>query len=471
MTLLHLPTRREMLVGTGSLFAWAHTPKLARAEGRDPRVLVIVLRGALDGLGMVAPVGDPDWVSLRGDRALVLDGKPAALPLDSFFALNPAMPNLHRLYQAQQAIIVHAAATPYRERSHFDGQDVLESGLSKPGTTDSGWLNRALSSLAADGRVDPQGSRAFAVGPVTPLVVRGTAPIMSWAPQRLLPASDDTQMRLLDLYRHTDAKLARAFEGRRDLASLARTGGIETMPLREGEAGPPGIGRIREYVGNVASTAAKYLAQPNGPRVGAASFVGWDTHINEGAAGGQLAALLGALDEAIAAIEKTMAGAWSETVIAVVTEFGRTARINGTDGTDHGTATVAVLAGGALKGGRVIADWPGLRPADLHEGRDLKPTIAGHLNVDQAKLRNIARDPRVALSIEGTEIQQPGLKQYLVVHGRARVVEGGAAELLQRLAHVYLGPDVTFPPMSDPPPGRVLHITVERIGGVGPWSA
>ena len=396
MALLHLPTRREMLVGTGSLFAWAHTPKLARAEGRDPRVLVIVLRGALDGLGMVAPVGDPDWVSLRGDRALVLDGKPAALPLDSFFALNPAMPNLHRLYQAQQAIIVHAAATPYRERSHFDGQDVLESGLAKPGATDSGWLNRALSSLAADGRVDPQGSRAFAVGPVTPLVVRGTAPIMSWSPQRLLPASDDTQMRLLDLYRHTDAKLARAFEGRRDLATLARTGGIEAMPLREGEAAPPGIGRIREYVGNVASTAAKYLAQPNGPRVGAASFVGWDTHINEGAAGGQLAALLGALDEAIAAIEKTMADAWSETVIAVVTEFGRTARINGTDGTDHGTATVAVLAGGALKGGRVIADWPGLRPADLHEGRDLKPTIdlravlkgvlRDHLRVDEVAL-------------------------------------------------------------------------------------
>jgi uncharacterized protein (DUF1501 family) len=352
MALLHLPTRREMLVGTGALFAWAHTPKLARAEGRDPRVLVIVLRGALDGLGMVAPVGDPDWVSLRGDRALVLDGKPAALPLDSFFALNPAMPNLHRLYQAQQAIIVHATATPYRERSHFDGQDVLESGLAKPGATDSGWLNRALLSLAADGRVD--------------------------------------------LYRHTDAKLARAFEGRRDLATLARTGGIETMPLREGEAAPPGIGRIREYVGNVASTAAKYLAQPNGPRVGAASFVGWDTHINEGAAGGQLAALLGALDEAIAAIEKTMADAWSETVIAVVTEFGRTARINGTDGTDHGTATVAMLAGGALKGGRVIADWPGLRPADLHEGRDLKPTIdlravlkgvlRDHLRVDEVAL-------------------------------------------------------------------------------------
>jgi uncharacterized protein (DUF1501 family) len=392
---LHSATRRDILLGSGALFAWAYTPKLARAEGRDPRVLVIVLRGALDGLAMVAPVGDPDWVSLRGDRALVLDGKPAALPLDSFFALNPAMPNLYRLYRAQQATIVHAVATPYRERSHFDGQDVLESGLARPGLTDSGWLNRALSLLEADGRVNPKGSRAFAVGPVTPLVVRGPAPVMSWAPQRLLPASDDTQMRLLDLYRHTDAKLARAFEGRRDLMSLARENGMEVLPLREGET-PPGIARVREYVANVAGAAAKYLAQPDGPRVGAAGFVGWDTHINEGAAGGQLAALLGALDEAIAAIEKAMGAAWNETVVAIVTEFGRTARINGTDGTDHGTATVAVLVGGALKGGQVIADWPGLKLADLYQGRDLGPTsdlravlkgvLKDHLRVDERAL-------------------------------------------------------------------------------------
>jgi uncharacterized protein (DUF1501 family) len=392
---LHSATRREILLGSGALFAWAYTPKLARAEGRDPRVLVIVLRGALDGLAMVAPVGDPDWVGLRGDRALVLEGKPAALPLDSFFALNPAMPNLHRLYRAQQATIVHAVATPYRERSHFDGQDVLESGLARPGATDSGWLNRALSLLEADGRVNPKGSRAFAVGPVTPLVVRGPAPVMSWAPQRLLPASDDTQMRLLDLYRHTDAKLARAFEGRRDLMSLARENGMEVLPLREGET-PTGIARVREYVANVAGAAAKYLAQPDGPRVGAAGFVGWDTHINEGAAGGQLAALLGALDDAIAAIEKAMGAAWNETVVAIVTEFGRTARINGTDGTDHGTATVAVLVGGALKGGQVIADWPGLKLAELYQGRDLRPTsdlravlkgvLKDHLRVDERAL-------------------------------------------------------------------------------------
>src|SRR5437763_5608008 len=200
----HLPSRGEGLLGAGSLFAWSQMPRLARAEGRDPRMLVIVLRGALDGLGAVAPVGDPDWIGLRGDRALVLDGKPPALPLDSFFALNPAMPNLHRLYKAEQAIIVHATATPYRERSHFDGQDVLESGLTKPGAIDSGWLNRALTSLAPEARINPQGSKAFAVGPVTPLVVRGRAPVMSWIPQTLLPASDDTQARLLDLYRHTD---------------------------------------------------------------------------------------------------------------------------------------------------------------------------------------------------------------------------------------------------------------------------
>jgi len=368
----HLPSRREALIGSGALFAWTQLPRLARAEGRDPRMLVIVLRGGLDGLGAVAPVGDPDWIALRGDRALVLDGRTPALPLDSFFALNAAMPNLHRLYRAQHALIVHATATPYRERSHFDGQDVLESGLARPGATDSGWLNRALLALASGGRVDPRGSRSFAVGPVTPLVVRGQAPVMSWAPQQLLPASEDTQTRLLDLYRHTDARLAAALEERIRLAALARvaTGGPGPAQLPAA-----GMARVRAYFAEAAGTAARYLARPEGPRVGAMGFVGWDTHINEGAASGQLAGLLGALDAALGAIETNMGSSWRETVVAVITEFGRTARINGSDGTDHGTGTVALLAGGALRGGRVIADWPGLKTADLFEGRDLKPTI------------------------------------------------------------------------------------------------
>ena len=157
MTMHHLVSRRELLIGSGTLFAWTQMPRLARAEGRDPRLLVIVLRGALDGLGAVAPVGDPDWIGLRGDRALVLDGKTPALPLDTFFALNPAMPNFHRLYQARKATIVHAAATPYRERSHFDGQDVLESGVGRPGAVDragstvrwSHWSRAAASIQAA----------------------------------------------------------------------------------------------------------------------------------------------------------------------------------------------------------------------------------------------------------------------------------------------------------------------------------
>src|SRR5438445_4249105 len=185
----HAPSRRELLLASGALFAWTHMLKLARAEGRDPRFLTIVLRGALDGLAAVAPVGDPDWVSLRGDNALTLDSKTSALKLDDFFALNPAMPKLHRMFKANDAIVVHATATSYRERSHFDGQDVLESGLTKPGMTDSGWLNRALAGLEPGERANPKTREAFAVGPVTPLVARGSAPVLSWTPPGLPPAS------------------------------------------------------------------------------------------------------------------------------------------------------------------------------------------------------------------------------------------------------------------------------------------
>jgi uncharacterized protein (DUF1501 family) len=411
MALFHLPTRRELLLGSGALFAWTQMPRLARAEGRDPRFLVIVLRGALDGLGAVAPVGDPDWVGLRGDRALLLDGKPPARPLDGFFALNPAMPNLHRMYEAKQALIVHAAATPYRERSHFDGQDVLESGLSRPGATDTGWLNRALLALQSDGRVDLRDSRALGVGQVTPLIVRGRAQVMSWAPPRLLPASDDTQARLLDLYQHTDQKLAAALDERIRLAAI---GGTTAMPDPMADA-PPGVAggaRVRAYFAEAAGAAARFLAKPAGPRVGALSFNGWDTHVNEGAASGQLANLLGALDGALAAIETGMGSAWSETVVAVVTEFGRTARINGTNGTDHGTGTVAFLVGGALRGGRVIADWPGLKPDQLYEERDLKPTtdlravlkgvLKDHLRLDDKALAgDVFPDSAAATPIDG----------------------------------------------------------------------
>jgi len=393
---LHAIARRELLLASGVLFAWAHLPKVARAEGRDPRLLVIVLRGALDGLATVAPVGDPDWLKLRGERALVLDGKTPALPLDGLFALNPAMPNLHRLYQAGQAAIVHAVATPYRERSHFDGQDMLESGLDRPGRSDTGWLNRALLAIEPEAKVRSDNRRAFAVGPIAPLLVRGAAPVLSWTPPRLPPAGDDTTLRLIELYRHTDPALARAVEARTGLVAMTRDGDMPSLTPPTVQSTAVGLARAREYFAETAGTAARYLARPEGPRVGALSFNGWDTHINEGAVGGLLAGLLGALDGAIYAIESNMGEAWRDTSVAIVTEFGRTARINGTEGTDHGTGTVALLFGGALQGGRVIADWPGLKDADLHDNRDLKATtdlravlkglLRDHLRIDDARL-------------------------------------------------------------------------------------
>jgi uncharacterized protein (DUF1501 family) len=370
---LHAPTRRELLLTSGVLFAWAYLPKVAMAEGRDPRLLVIVLRGALDGLAAVPPVGDPNWVRLRGDEALSMVGPNPVLPLNDLFGMNPAMPNLHRLYRAGQATILHAVATPYRERSHFDGQDILESGFPKPGVVDSGWLNRALATLAPAERVKGHSRSAFAVGTIAPLVVRGPAPIVSWSPPTLPAASNDTLERLLDVYRHTAPTFAQALEERVGLAAVV---GAEPTRTAKGKGAAKVNGaRVRDQFAQSAGTAAKFLARPDGPRIGAISFTGWDTHANEGPRDGRLAALLGALDGALEAVEREMGEAWRETAVAVVTEFGRTARINGTAGTDHGTATVALLAGGALKGGRVITDWPGLADAQLYDGRDLRPTM------------------------------------------------------------------------------------------------
>ncbi len=393
---LHAPSRRDVLLASGTLFAWAHLPSVARAESRDPRFLTIILRGALDGLATVAPVGDPDWIALRGDNALTLQSKTPALKLDGLFALNPAMPNLHRMFTAGEAIVVHACATPYRERSHFDGQDLLESGLPKPGPSDSGWLNRTLAGLAPGGRVDPKGSRVFAVGPVTPLIARGAAPILSWSPQQVMPASDDTLARLLDLYRHSDVKLASVLEDNSKLTAIEHSGDMKgDMAKKPGGPGP-NPAQARAYFSDAAGNAAKFLAQPDGPRIGALALDGWDTHVNEGIASGRLSQLLGSLDDSLAAVKTNMGPAWKDTVVVLATEFGRTAHINGTDGTDHGTATVSLLIGGALKGGRVIADWPGLKPGSLYENRDLKPTtdlravikgvLQDHLRADEHTL-------------------------------------------------------------------------------------
>jgi uncharacterized protein (DUF1501 family) len=354
-------TRRSLLLGGASFAAWAYLPKFARAaDGRDPRLVIVILRGALDGLATVAPVGDPDYAGLHGSIALTSNGPHAALMLDSFFALHPAMPEFARMYKDKHAAVVHAVATPYRDRSHFDGQDVLESGFAGPGRVQSGWLNRALEAL-------PKGERVMsglAIGPTTPLVLRGAAPTVAWAPAALPQAADDTAARLVELYRHRDPALATALSQGLQLDKAAQGDDMKPKP------GTNGAGAMKL----VARGAAKLMSADDGPRIAALAFDGWDTHANEGGAVGRLAQLLAGLDGALAEFESGLGERWRDTVVVVVTEFGRTARINGTEGTDHGTGTIALLAGGAVKGGRVISDWPGLKPASLYEGRDLAPT-------------------------------------------------------------------------------------------------
>ena len=382
------PSRRALLAGSGALFGWAFLPRFAgAADGRDPRLVVVILRGALDGLSAVAPVGDPDYVALRESIALSLSGDHPALALDGFFALHPAMPNLARIYREGHALVVHAAATPYRLRSHFDGQDVLESGQPGVGSVETGWLNRALSALPKGDRVGVRG--AVGVGVVTPLVLRGPASVLGWAPPVIARADDDLAARVLDLYAHRDPRLCDALGKGLETDRLASHAGMANERARGGSDTADGMKLA-------ASGAARLLAQDDGPRLAALAFDGWDTHANEGAATGRLASLLGGLDGALAAFEETLRPAWKDTAILVVTEFGRTARVNGTVGTDHGTATVAFLLGGAVKGGRVIADWPGLKEARLFEKRDLAPTtdlrgvfkgvLADHLGLSAAVL-------------------------------------------------------------------------------------
>jgi uncharacterized protein (DUF1501 family) len=362
-------SRRALLLTSGATFAWAYVPKFARAaDGRDPRLIVVILRGALDGLSTVGPIGDPDYAGLHGDLALAASSDRPALPLDGFFALNPAMPNFARMFKEGRACVVHATATAYRERSHFDGQDVLESGYKGPGPVDSGWLNRALAELPPGERVNRRSG--LGVGAAMPLILRGSAPVLGWAPQILPTAGDDLAARVVDLYTHRDPMLRAALE-----QGLA----IDKLALRDGMNGGAGA---RPRVGMdqpagmqlAAKGAATLIAADDGPRIAAMAFEGWDTHANEGGATGQLALRLSGLDGALAEFEKGLGERWADTTLIAITEFGRTARINGTVGTDHGTATVALLAGGAVRGGRVIADWPGLKPSQLYEGRDLAPT-------------------------------------------------------------------------------------------------
>ena len=355
------PNRRLFLASAGAFVAWASLPKSAYAGTRDPRFLTVILRGAMDGLAVVPPIGDPDYAALRGPLAIGAAGLEETLPLDGFFGLNNAMPGLHAMYRDGDALIVHAAATPYRDRSHFDGQDVLESGMAGPKASDSGWMNRVAEAIPVGEGVRP--ISGLAATPTVPLILRGAAPTLTWTPPQLQPASMDTTERLLALYTHQDPEMAQVFMA-----------GIQTDRLAGSADAQTRGGDLAASFREIATGSARLLTEEDGPRIAALSYDGWDTHTNEGAESGRLANLLAALDGSLVALKETLAPVWSETVIAVVTEFGRTAKANGTEGTDHGTATVAFLLGGAVKGGRVIADWPGLKESQLYQARDLAPT-------------------------------------------------------------------------------------------------
>ena len=350
--------RRHLLGAMGATAAFGgFVPKTARAAGaRDPRLVVVILRGALDGLTAAPPTGDPDYAAVRAQFA-----QPDAIRLDSMFSVHPSLTNFARQYQAGQAILIHAAASPYRDRSHFDGQDVLESGMTAPGHTDSGWLNRFLQTLPVDQRANPTG---LGIGGVTPLVIRGSAPVLGWAPSSLKPVDADLPPRLMNLYQASDPLLAKV------LNEAIVTGRIANgySGTSKGAGGGPGDPQTMIAM---ARGAARLLAAEDGPRICALAFEGWDTHAQETQ---RLKTLLGGLDGALGAFEQTLGPKWQDTAVLVVTEFGRTVAINGTQGTDHGTAAAAFLTGGAVKGGRVIADWPGLKPGQLYQNRDLMPT-------------------------------------------------------------------------------------------------
>jgi uncharacterized protein (DUF1501 family) len=362
------PLNRRRLLGLGAgLGATAafggFIPRTASAAGsRQGRLVVIILRGALDGLSAAPPVGDPDYAPLRGDLAYAATGDGAVLKLDGFFGLHPAMSHTKRLYDAGQASLIHASATGYRERSHFDGQDVLESGLERPGTSPSGWMNRLISTLSPAQMIKPSATLGLGIGSTTPLILRGPANSLGWAPPILKPVDPNLPGRLMDLYSKSDPALAKVLQEAIETGKIAA--GMSTNASRGGPSDPDMMVQMSEG-------AARLMAADDGPRLCALAFEGWDTHATEA---NRLARLLGGLDRSLAAFETHLGPVWQDTAVLVVTEFGRTVRVNGTSGTDHGTGAAAFLAGGAIRGGRVIADWPGLTQAKLYENRDLYPT-------------------------------------------------------------------------------------------------
>lgn len=361
-------------------------PFLARvADAAVPanrKFVVIICRGGMDGLSVAAPVGDPDYRALRGGLAL----GDTALKLDGTFALNPALTKIHALAQAGQARIAPAVATPDRARSHFGAQDVLETGAAGVYATTSGWLNRAVQVMSAAGRID-----AISVDPTAPLILRGPAPAASWSPGRGVEATARLSALLQDLYKD-DPLLGPALARGLTTEAMARDSGAAGATMTGGGL-RAGAVQGAEAARALGEALAGFLKAPGGPQLAAVSLDGFDTHANQA---GLLAVRLAALDALVDGLHMGLGPAWKDTVVLAVTEFGRTARINGTGGTDHGTASTALLLGGALKPGGIVGDWPTLGRQALFEDRDVYPALdlralekglmAEHMGMDRRAL-------------------------------------------------------------------------------------
>ena len=381
-------SRRDILrfAGTAAMVSGIPGLTLARADS-DARFVLVILRGAADGLAIAAPYGDGNYRKIRGELALPAPGDSGGLnKLDGLFGLHPSLPNIYEQYREDQALIVHAVASPYRERSHFDGQDILENGAAQVGSLRDGWLNRALEPLG--GALGDE--VAIAMAQNTPLVLRGDNSVTSWAPSQLPDAEESTLRRLQDLYASDEFFATRL------------TQALDAQAIADGEAG---MGQMRsrgndaEQLRTLMQAAARFLTAEDGPQIAVLEAGGWDTHANQGTMTGSLANRLEGLDNGLLTLQRGLGDAWSKTIVAVVTEFGRTVAVNGTRGTDHGTASAAILLGGAVAGGRVVTDWPGLRGADLYQGRDLQPTtdmrsvfkavLAEHLELPETHLESV----------------------------------------------------------------------------------
>lgn len=362
--------RRSLLTrGAVGGLALGLAPRMAFAKGATERRFVFIIqRGAADGLSVVAPVGDPAFAEQRGDLAKDFAD---ATKLDSMFALHPALATVGGLYKNGQALFAHAVASPYRDRSHFDGQNVLETGGADAYQVRDGWLNRLL------GVLPPDEANAIAVAATVPMALRGPNKVSSYAASTLPDANADLMQRVSMLY-----------AGDRQLQALWSEA-LATDKLASG---------IIDDSRNAAATgaiAAKLLSPADGARIAMIETTGWDTHTNQR---GRLAAQLKGLDAMIGGLQQGLGPLWNDTLVLVATEFGRTVAINGTGGTDHGTASAAMLLGGAVRGGRVVADWPGLKTAQLYQQRDLKPTTPLDALIGGAVAEHFAVQPDRAMA-------------------------------------------------------------------------